>query len=154
MQTTETWTGKLAPGDSIQYEFNNKFSHTYVGYYYMQVYTKLASDGFTANDTIKLILESYYSDILESDLAGFTLSQNIPNPASGNTIIEYSVPTSGEMRFMLVNYLGQMMQTRSEQVMAGEHRIELNVSDLPSGLYFYFVEFDGYRLIRKMLVNK
>jgi len=151
---TENWTGDLAPGDSIQYTFNSKFSHTFVGYYYMQAYTKLASDGFSENDTVKLILESYYSDILESDLTGFTLSQNIPNPTSGHTIIEYTVPTQGEMRFMLVNYLGQMMRTRSEQVMAGEHRIELNVNDLPSGMYFYFVEFEGYRLVRKMVVSK
>jgi len=151
---TETWTGSLAPGDSVQYTFNKKFSHTFVGYYYMQVYTKLTSDGFMQNDTIKIILESYFSDILESDLAGFTLSQNIPNPASGNTIIEYSIPASGEMQFILVNYLGQMMRTKSEQVMAGEHRLELNLSDLPSGLYFYYVEFDGYRIIRKMVVSR
>jgi len=38
--------------------------------------------------------------------------------------------------------------------MAGEHQIEINVNDLPSGLYFYFVEFDGYRLVKKMIVNK
>ena len=153
-QPTETWTGSLASGDSTEYTFTNKFNHTFVGYYYMQVYTKLAQDGFLANDTLKVILESFFSDIPESDLDGFTLSQNIPNPTSGNTIIEYSVPTAGEMRFTMVNYLGQMMRSRSENVMPGEHRIELNVEDLPSGLYFFSVEFNGYRLIKKMLVSK
>jgi len=154
VQATETWTGSLAAGDSIQYTFINKFNHTFVGYYYMQIYTKLASDGFSPNDTIKVILESFFNDILESELDGFTLSQNFPNPTSGNTIIKYSVPSSGEIRFVLVNYLGQMMLSKAENVMAGEHQIEINVNDLPSGLYFYFVEFDGYRLVKKMIVNK
>jgi len=154
VQATETWAGSLAAGDSIQYTFINKFNHTFVGYYYMQIYTKLASDGFSPNDTIKVILESFFNDILESELDGFTLSQNFPNPTSGNTIIKYSVPSSGEIRFVLVNYLGQMMLSKAENVMAGEHQIEINVNDLPSGLYFYFVEFDGYRLVKKMIVNK
>jgi len=151
---TETWTGNLAPGDSMLYVFNDKFNHPYVGYFYFLVYTKLSGDGYMMNDTVKIILESYFSDITESELTGFTLSQNIPNPTNGNTIISYTVPSNGDVKFTMVNYLGQMMDTRSEAVMAGEHRIELNVGDLPSGLYFYYVEFDGYRLLRKMVVNK
>jgi len=152
-QLTETWTGSLAAGDSIQYTFINKYSHTFVGYYYMKVYTKLTSDGFAPNDTLKIILESFYNDITESQLEGFSLSQNIPNPATGLTHIEYSIPQPGEVRFVLMNYLGQMLNTSRENASQGKHQIELNVKEMPSGVYFYFIEYEGQRLVKKMLIS-
>lgn len=154
VQATETWTGKLASGDSIQYTFSNKYSHTFVGYYYLKVYTKLSSDGFSQNDTLKLILESFYNDIEESNLDGFWLGQNIPNPATGLTHIEYSIPMTGEVRFVLMNYLGQMVTSRESINLAGKHEIELNVKEIPSGVYFYFIEYEGQRLVKKMIINK
>lgn len=153
VSATETWTGNLAPGDSILYLFNKKLNHPFVGYFYFKVYTKLNGDGYAKNDTIKIILESHFSDIFESELNGFTLGQNVPNPASGITTINYTVPYQGDVRFSLVNYLGQKMFSRNKSAMAGEHTIEININNLPSGIYFYYIEFDGYRLIRKMVIN-
>ncbi len=153
VQSSETWTGNLAPGDSIQYTFINKYSHTFVGYYYLKAYTSLISDGFSPNDTVKLILESFYNDITESELEGFSLSQNIPNPATGFTHIEYSIPRSGEVRFVLMNYLGQMLYTKRENNSQGIHQLEVNVNEMPSGIYFYFIEFEDQRLVKKMVIS-
>ncbi len=151
---TETWTGILAPGDSMLYIFNSKFNHPYVGYFYFLVYTKLSGDGYMQNDTIKIILESYFSDIDENTLEGFTLEQNIPNPTSGRSIIYYSIPSAGEVNFEVLNKLGQRFYHQRMSVSQGKHEIELDLEQLSSGIYYYYIEFEGKRLVRKMMIVK
>lgn len=149
---SETWTGKLASGDSIMYIFNTKLNHPYVGYFYLKVYSKLSGDAYPFNDTIKIKLESRFSDIDEITLEGFTLEQNIPNPARNSTIIYYSVPYPGEVNFEVMNYLGQLFHQQNHNVGEGRHMIELNLSGLSSGIYYYYIEFEGRRLVKKMVV--
>lgn len=153
VKASETWTGKLAPEDSVMYIFNTKLNHPYVGYFYFQVYTKLNGDGYTKNDTVKIILENFFSDLNEYYIDGFSIEQNIPNPAENSTIINYTLPAKGNIQFTLMNYLGQVMERRNETVIAGKHQIEINVDKLPPGIYIYYLEFEGYRLARKMIVN-
>ncbi|MCF8298828.1 MAG: T9SS type A sorting domain-containing protein, partial [Saprospiraceae bacterium] len=80
--------------------------------------------------------------------------QNVPNPTTGTTRITYIVPISGSMRFDLINVLGQTMQTQEQTVMAGQHSIELYVGDLPAGVYYYSVIFEGRRLVKRMVISK
>jgi len=151
---TETWTGNLAPGDSILYVFNSKFNHSYVGFFYFLVYTKLSGDGYMQNDTVKIILESYFSDIDENMLQGFSLEQNIPNPTTGRSVIYNSIPSAGEVNFEVLNKLGQRFYNKRMSVSQGKHELILNLDQIPSGIYYYYIEYEGKRLVRKMVIVK
>ena len=82
------------------------------------------------------------------------LWQNVPNPANGVTRIEYEIPSAGQIRFELVDVIGQTIMLIEEKASAGRHQVNVDADKLAAGIYYYTVEFDGYRLTKKMIVNK
>ncbi|MEI6694849.1 MAG: GEVED domain-containing protein [Bacteroidota bacterium] len=92
--------------------------------------------------------------INEFDAKILWLGQNVPNPTTGLTNIEYNLPTAGEIKFDIMNLFGQKVYSIQDKVNAGKHLIDLNVKDLSAGVYYYTIEFQGKRLVKKMVVNK
>ena len=86
------------------------------------------------------------------DNAPIFVSQNIPNPASDVAVFTYSIPTDGKVQFTIYSVSGQILYVRTEDAKSGENTLELSVSNLSAGLYFYSMEFDGKRIVRKMAV--
>ncbi len=150
----QTWTGTLAYGDSVVVLLNILFKPN-LGAQKLCVETELTGDSVFANDKACMTYTGVTCiGIEDSDGEMFTLKQNIPNPAKGVTLIGYSVPQGGIVNFGLVNMVGQVMQTESYTVEAGSHQIELDVTTLAAGVYYYFVEYEGRRLTRKMVVGR
>ncbi len=148
----ETWTGTaLAMGDSVDFTFTQKYNSP-VGYYQVCAKTLLANDADASNDqTCKTILAEGFDEHLEN---GMKLWQNIPNPANGNTVINYEIPSDGQVRFELVDVLGQSVMIVEEKQSAGKHQISVDANNLATGIYYYTVEFNGYRLTKKMMVTR
>lgn len=85
----------------------------------------------------------------------FTLDQNFPNPFNPSTIIQYQLPTSGQIRLRLSNLLGQEAATLADgQQSAGIHKVVFNAANLTSGVYFYSLEFQNRVLTRRLLFLK
>jgi hypothetical protein len=110
-------------------------------------------DIYQKNDTIFDIrttevvgISKFASDVL-------SLGQNIPNPAKNNTTIEYSVPESGEVIFNVQAANGQILYTRILQSEQGKHVIELNTNSFAAGVYFYSIEYQGQKLVKRMSVK-
>lgn len=83
-----------------------------------------------------------------------SLSQNVPNPTNGVTTITYGLTKSGQVNFNVTNMLGQTFAQTSEFMSAGDHMIELNVAEWADGVYFYSIEFEGERIVKKMIISK
>jgi hypothetical protein len=149
---TETWTGTaLAMGDSVDYTFTQSYNSP-VGFYQVCAKTLLANDADASNDqTCRTVLADGFEEHLEN---GMKLWQNVPNPAHGKTLVDYEIPSSGQIRFELVDVLGQSIMLVEEKQTAGRHQVNIDASKLASGVYYYTLEFDGYRLTKKMIVNK
>lgn len=148
----ETWHGgPLNTGDEAEFTFNHKYSFGYAGYYYLCVFTDLLTDGYQ-NDTICKKVEETFTLVGEIDENGVGLSQNAPNPADESTQILYYLPQPGEVEFTLINYLGQVMLTETSKGNKGENQIEIDTRYLPSGLYYYYIQYDDKRYMRKMLI--
>ncbi len=92
--------------------------------------------------------------IEEDALANMWLGQNIPNPTNGLTKIEYYVPLSGEIKFNVVDILGRNVYSRQEKVSTGKHSMDLHLTDLPAGVYYYSLEFKDKRLVNKLILTK
>ena len=83
----------------------------------------------------------YYnlSSSVDISLPGkFNLSQNYPNPFNPVTKIDYEIPVNSNVNIVLFDMSGKQVKTlvNNEQT-AGFYTIQLNASDLSSGVYFY-----------------
>ena len=88
----------------------------------------------------------------------YTLSQNYPNPFNPITTIRYSLPLPSVVRISIYDVLGMEVTTLlvSKQS-AGYHAVRWNGKDdsgknLPSGVYFYRLEANGYTAMSKMTI--
>jgi hypothetical protein len=81
------------------------------------------------------------------------LDQNYPNPCMNSTAISYFLKRAGKVSFYLYDMMGksvfiidQGMQT------AGKHSLDIQVSDLDPGIYFYTLKLDSHKLQSRKLV--
>ncbi|MFW6227252.1 MAG: T9SS type A sorting domain-containing protein, partial [Bacteroidota bacterium] len=149
---SETWSGSLQSGDTVAYIFNQTFTSAY-GTYNMCGRTQLTGDADASNDEV---CDGWRGIVgIEShELPGFILYQNRPNPAMELTEIDFEVPYGGIASFMVVDLFGRELESRELIVTAGYHSLSLDVSHWSPGVYYYSITFDGYRLVRKMVINK
>jgi len=145
---------RLEPGDETFYTFPLPYKVPNLDYYVIRVFiTKV--DDYQDNDTIKTAhRETKIVGITSVGFDKFVLGQNTPNPAKQNTMIEYSIPSSGEIVFNVHSVSGQLLHTQTLQSESGKHFIELNTSDFAAGVYFYSMEYKGQKLVKRMSVKK
>ncbi|MCK4271517.1 T9SS type A sorting domain-containing protein [bacterium] len=90
----------------------------------------------------------------------FCLVQNYPNPFNAVTSIQYILPRDGFVQLSIYNITGQLVRTLvSEKERAGTHRVSWNGRDdkavsVSSGVYFYRLETESSKSMKKMLLLK
>jgi hypothetical protein len=150
----ETWTGAaLQYGDSVDYTFSAKIANQPIGTYNLCARTLLMGDQIPYNDErCKLIVTTDLGEMIAAN--NMKLWQNVPNPASAQTMISYEIPKGGKVVFKMYNMMGEQVMSREYKRNAGKHNIKIDASTLTSGVYFYSIEFDGERLTKRMLISK
>lgn len=90
----------------------------------------------------------------------FALNANYPNPFNPTTTISYDLPAKSHIRLTVFNAAGQIVAklVDAEQG-AGSYRVSWNGTNLagsavPSGVYFYRIEGDGFAKTMKMTLMK
>ena len=87
-------------------------------------------------------------------LNNFSISQNYPNPANNVTTISVELEESADVTVTITNLVGQTVsEMNAGNLKSGLHEINLNVSELSNGIYFYTVEAGNNSLTRKMIVE-
>lgn len=72
--------------------------------------------------------------------SGFTFYGNYPNPAVNNTNIRFAIDRNSDVNIELSDLTGRVIRNISERNMsAGEHTINMDVSDLAAGNYIYTI---------------
>jgi hypothetical protein len=90
----------------------------------------------------------------------FVLDQNYPNAFNPTTKIGFGIPASPNpskggalVTLKVYDVLGNEVKTLiNKEMEAGYHSIELNASDLPSGVYFYQLRAGSFIETRKMML--
>jgi hypothetical protein len=83
------------------------------------------------------------------------LSQNYPNPFNTETTIQFNLPKSGNVKLTVYNSKGQIIKTLVDRYLnVGEHRVELDASNLISGIYFYKIQTDDFSKVKKTILIK
>uniref|UniRef100_A0A7V2ZIP6 T9SS type A sorting domain-containing protein n=1 Tax=Ignavibacterium album TaxID=591197 RepID=A0A7V2ZIP6_9BACT len=85
----------------------------------------------------------------------FSLSQNFPNPFNPTTTIQYSLPQAEDVTLKVYNLLGEEVKTLvNDYQQAGKHSVQINVNNLPSGVYFYRIQAGNFVQTKKMILIK
>jgi hypothetical protein len=83
----------------------------------------------------------------------FQLYKNYPNPFNPSTTIRYDLPQRDQVKLTIHNILGEQVKTYVNQDMpAGTHRFNVNMENLPSGIYFYTITTSNFIKSRKMVL--
>lgn len=89
----------------------------------------------------------------------FSLQQNYPNPFNATTNLSCCLPFAGYLTLKIYDNAGREIMTISEHKFypAGQFEKTIALDHLPSGIYFYRVNFSGekkFEAVRKMLLIK
>jgi len=99
-----------------------------------------------------------YSDVVTVTVgvpALFSLSQNYPNPFNPETRIDYTLAEQQKVSLRIYNMLGELVQELVNEVKpAGTYTVTFDGSDLPSGIYVYRIQTEGFSENKKMTLLK
>ncbi len=90
----------------------------------------------------------------------YSLSQNFPNPFNPSTNIKYTLKDDGNVKLAIFNIRGQLVRTLVDaRQSAGEYTQVWNGQDnngtvLPSGIYFYTIQVNEFKITKKMSFTK
>ena len=85
----------------------------------------------------------------------FALHQNFPNPFNPYTVIKFDLPKSSKVVVTVFNSLGKNVATIvNEPMTPGKYQYIWKPEHLASGLYFYTIQADNFRSVKKMLLVK
>ena len=153
--TIASWTETLddiSAEDYIDFEFPQGFNVPSEADYTIVAYVNTV-DAKAENDTLSMT-KCTDLGLAEQDGNVVFLGQNIPNPATTQTVVNYQVPTEGTVVFTLTTVTGQVIYTTTQEVEAGRNSVEFNTENLAAGIYFYTMDFNGQRLTKKMTIRK
>lgn len=89
--------------------------------------------------------------------ASFSLKQNYPNPFNPGTLIEYQIPTAGQVNLQVFDALGRTVATLVDKYQEpGTYNISFSSTkySLPSGIYIYKLSAGEYTMTKKMVYLK
>lgn len=67
----------------------------------------------------------------------FELLGNYPNPFNPSTVVQFRSPVSSEFKITVYNANGQQVNSLIGRAVVGQNDFSVNLSDQPSGVYFY-----------------
>jgi len=77
-----------------------------------------------------------------------------PNPISTKGLIQFEANQGGVATFKVFNLLGEEKKNEIVTLGSGFNKIAIDASDLNSGVYLYNIEFDGFKVTKRFIVNK
>lgn len=99
--------------------------------------------------------KSFWDNKLSESTTNFNLSQNSPNPFNPNTKIVYSIVQPSQVKLIVTNILGQVIETLVDEFRnKGTYEVNFNAENLSSGLYIYTLEAGSTSISRKMTLLK
>ncbi|OYV86124.1 MAG: hypothetical protein B7Z63_04495 [Ignavibacteriae bacterium 37-53-5] len=73
----------------------------------------------------------------------FAVYQNYPNPFNPSTTIRYDLKEQSNVRLDVYNLLGMMVRSESFQKEAGTFETQVDLANMPSGIYYFRMIISG-----------
>ena len=147
---------EIQPGSYTTIEFSKKIPKNPNRTYTVWDSTMFEGDYNHSNNTTNNVeVINYFEGVpLVDEADGMLLRQNYPNPFDNSTRIEFYLPTSGDVRFFVMDELGRLVHQSTNYYGYGDHTVTFSGDEFPTGVYYYGIEKDGMRLMRKMVLKR
>jgi len=125
--------GRLLIGGTVSHEMN-----VFEGLYFFETQHDVLSN----------------EEVTSPDFKSNWLGQNYPNPGNTNTSIPFYLTNNDYVNFNIYDYQGRSIITIDDQFYPiGNNVLDVNISNLQAGVYFYSMETDNFKSTRKMIVK-
>jgi hypothetical protein len=85
---------------------------------------------------------------------GFSLAQNIPNPAGRKTVISFEIPEKMNVSLKIYDINGkEIYELAGKEYRQGKHNIEFYTDNFKRGIYFYTLKAGCFTSTRKLTLN-
>jgi photosystem II stability/assembly factor-like uncharacterized protein len=85
----------------------------------------------------------------------FSLKQNYPNPFNPETVIEFGVPKTSQVKIEIFDNLGKSIEVLGDQRLTpGTYLVKWNAAKYSSGVYFYRLSSEDFIQTKKMVLIK
>jgi hypothetical protein len=86
---------------------------------------------------------------------GFSVGSVYPNPSFGQATISFNLLVSADVNVAIYDLSGRMVATQSQSSVApGIHTMDMDLSALSDGVYFYTFTANGHQVTKKMVIAK
>jgi len=110
------------------------------------------------NDLMSVYVYDTPTDVGEDTPANLpgelTIHQNYPNPFNPTTTVPFELPRRSDVVLTVYDLLGREVVRTTQTLPAGSHTIEVDMSDLASGVYLYRLRAGDISDSKKMLLLK
>lgn len=146
---------EITPSSTVLIEFPNRIPKDPQRHYVGSGQVTVDDDADLANNITSLVV---VSNMVENGIpgvgsTGVLLEQNRPNPTNGLTIVPFTLPSAGQVELFVVDAMGHRVQSLNIAGVEGDNRVTLDLSHLPSGIYYYGIRFEGMRQMRKLILR-
>lgn len=85
----------------------------------------------------------------------YALEQNYPNPFNPSTTIRFALKDAGNVRLVVYNALGKEVALLiNKRMKPGYHTVNFDAGKFSSGIYFYELIVNNFKMVRKMLLMR
>jgi len=85
----------------------------------------------------------------------FELSDGYPNPVNHQVAFSLKLDQSAAVNIQISNLMGQVIsEVNKGQLAAGNHRLTMDVSNMPAGTYVCCIEIDQRKISKKIMVSR
>ncbi|WKZ65925.1 MAG: T9SS type A sorting domain-containing protein [Flavobacteriales bacterium] len=112
---------------------------------------------FVQNSSTKEVLQAAFVSQLAVGMEENALSRHLtlyPNPTEGQLNLGFDLPASTNVRFQVVNMLGEQVMSSSRSFGSGAQQHVLDLGGLSAGSYFVQVVADGMTATRKVTLSR
>jgi hypothetical protein len=94
------------------------------------------------------------SDLNQNIPERFYLYQNYPNPFNPETKIRFDIKQTSNIVLKVYDVSGKLISTLidNEKISPGAKQVTFNAAGLSSGVYFYTLEADNFKVTKKMIL--
>jgi hypothetical protein len=108
-------------------------------------------NGVLYGDTLLTNVEKISSEVPSA----YSLKQNYPNPFNSMCNVQFSMHNAGNVKLVVYDVQGREVQTLvNESLHPGTYETTFDGSMLPSGVYFYTLITDSFKMTRRLLLIK
>lgn len=145
----------LEPGRIVTIEFSRRIPKDHMRHYEGsgRLQNLMADVNQANNQTTVVTVVNYYEGMPTVNAGQLVLDQNYPNPFSGLTTVPFSLPKAGNVRFFVMDAMGKIVNSFERFFPEGDNVVTLDMEAYSSGVYYYGIEVDGQRQMRKMILR-